>query len=141
MTPGEIEQDVFIKAPAQTVWDVLTLQIERWYAFGGAEVDLRPGGTMVLRFEEPGDYRAVVETVEPGVRFGFRMAQHPGEPVEPSTRVEFRLIPTGSRTKVQLVETGVPASVTGAARAGWTSGLKDLQAIAEGAEPGSGPRA
>lgn len=82
--------------------------LARWYAFGGAEVDLRPGGRLVLRWDERGEFRGFVEKVEPGRRFAYRYAVAPGvEPVPGNANlVEFTLTPEGEGTRLLVVESG-----------------------------------
>ncbi len=62
MVPDRIERDVVIQAPVERVWAVLTQaqHVATWFAFAGAEVDLRPGGSIVMRWEEHGTFYARV---------------------------------------------------------------------------------
>jgi uncharacterized protein YndB with AHSA1/START domain len=119
MTPDRIEREITIAAPVERVWSVLTEadHIAGWFADAGAEIDLRPGGALVMRWEQYGMTRARVETVEPPHRFAYRWTAHHAEKgAEPeegnSTLVEFTLAPEGEATRLRVVETGFAALAT-----------------------------
>ncbi|MEV5965682.1 SRPBCC domain-containing protein [Kribbella sp. NPDC051952] len=107
---SRVEREVYVEARPEVVWSAVTQAdiVARWYAFGGAEIDLKPGGRLVLRWDEHGDFLGFVEKVEPGRRFVYRYAVVPG--VEPtpanSNQVEFTLTPEAEGTRLQLVESG-----------------------------------
>jgi uncharacterized protein YndB with AHSA1/START domain len=116
MTPDRIEREITIAAPVERVWSVLTEaeHINGWFADAGAEIELRPGGALVMRWEEYGMTRARVEAVEPPRRFAYRWTAHhakPGAEPEPgnSTLVEFTLAPEDGATRLRVVETGFAA--------------------------------
>src|SRR5262245_25992025 len=144
--PDHIEQEVFIAAPVSRVWALLTEpeHIAVWYAFGGADVDARPGGAAVFRWPDHGEFHAVVEAVEPHRRFAFRLAVNPNTRPEPgtSTLVEFTLHAEDEGTRLRLVETGfqqLTSTEAGrlnhaeAERAGWAGGLSILRKYAPAA--------
>jgi uncharacterized protein YndB with AHSA1/START domain len=119
MTPDRIEREITIAAPVERVWSVLTEadHISGWFADAGAEIDLRPGGALVMRWEEYGMTRARVEAVEPPHRFAYRWTAHHAEKgAEPeegnSTLVEFTLAPEGEATRLRVVETGFASLAT-----------------------------
>src|SRR5918999_5974720 len=98
----QIERETVIAAPVERVWQLLTEaeHIGSWFSDAGAEVDLRPGGAMVLRWAEHGTARARIVDVEPPRRFSYRWAaireQWGEEPdARNSTLVEFTLAPEG----------------------------------------------
>jgi uncharacterized protein YndB with AHSA1/START domain len=105
-----IERSVFITATPERVWMVVTQpdHLGGWFADAGAEVDLRPGGAMVLTWKEWGTYRCTVERVEPPRLFVWSGPVHPDGPGGPgnATRVEFHLAPEGDGTRLTVVETG-----------------------------------
>jgi uncharacterized protein YndB with AHSA1/START domain len=111
-----IEREVVIDAPVERVWALVTEaeHLGRWFGDAGADVDLRPGGAMALRWSEYGTSRARIEAVEPQRLFAFRWApfKDPGG-VEPtggnSTLVEFTLSSEGDATRLRVVESGFAA--------------------------------
>jgi len=110
MVTDRIEREIVVAAPAERLWEVLTRpeHIGRWFAGMEPEVDLRPGGAMVLSSQEFGKIHAIVDQVEPPRRFAYRWARHPDTPVTEgsATRVEFTLTPEGNGTRVRVVESG-----------------------------------
>jgi uncharacterized protein YndB with AHSA1/START domain len=119
MVPDRIERETVINAPVERVWELITdaEHLGRWFGDAGAEIDLRPGGAMVLRWEGYGTSRARVVAVEPRTRFSYRWApfKDPGgeEPVEGnSTLVEFTLQPQGDATRLRVVESGFASLAT-----------------------------
>jgi uncharacterized protein YndB with AHSA1/START domain len=112
----KIERETTIEAPVERVWELLTQaeHVGRWFGDAGADIDLRPGGAMVMHWSEYGTSRARIEAVEPQRRFSYRWApfKDPGgvEPVEGnSTLVEFTLVPEGDGTRLRVVESGFAA--------------------------------
>jgi uncharacterized protein YndB with AHSA1/START domain len=107
---SRVEREVYLEARPEVVWSAVTQAdlFARWYAFGGAEIELKPGGRLMLRWDEHGDFLGFVEKVEPGRRFVYRYAVVPG--VEPtpgnSNQVEFTLTPEAEGTRLQVVESG-----------------------------------
>jgi uncharacterized protein YndB with AHSA1/START domain len=116
MTQDSIEREVTIQAPPERVWSVITEgeHVGRWFGDAGAEVDLRPGGEMTVRWS---DYsaRARVEAVEPPRRFAWRWFHYShtddggDHTAENSTLVEFTLTPVGGGTRLRVVESGFAA--------------------------------
>lgn len=116
MALDQIERETTIAAPVERVWELLTEaeHVGRWFGDAGAEIDLRPGGEIVMRWAEHGTSRGRVEAVEPNRRFAYRWApfRDPGgvEPVEGnSTLVEFTLSAEGEATRLRVVESGFAA--------------------------------
>ncbi|MEU8221308.1 SRPBCC domain-containing protein [Kribbella sp. NPDC048915] len=105
-----VEREVYVDARPEVIWTAVTQPetFARWYAFGGAELDLRPGGRVVLRWDEHGEFRGFVEKLEPGRRFAYRYAVDPGVDPTPanSNLVEFTLTPEGEGTRLLVVESG-----------------------------------
>jgi len=143
MATDRIEREIFINAPQDRVWAVLTEagHVAHWFG-DSAQVDLRPGGRMVFGWTEHGNHHAVVERVEPPGFFSYRWGH--GADVEPaagnSTLVEFTLTPADSGTMLRVVETGfasLDASDEEKGTAvkenteGWASELGELQQYAE----------
>jgi uncharacterized protein YndB with AHSA1/START domain len=141
-----IEREVVIEAPVDRVWELVTKaeHLGRWFGDAGAEVDLRPGGALELRWAEHGTSRARVEAVEPPRLFAFRWApfKDPGG-VDPadgnSTRVEFTLSQEGDGTRLRVVESGFESLATSVEQRrknlegnteGWQMELGELQEYA-----------
>jgi uncharacterized protein YndB with AHSA1/START domain len=110
MVTDRIEREIVVAAPAQRLWEVLTRpeHIGSWFEGMDVELDLRPGGTMVLTSQEFGKFQAIVDEVEPPRLFAYRWARHPDTPVSDgtATRVEFTLTPQGDGTRVRVAESG-----------------------------------
>lgn len=108
-----IVREIVVAAPVHRVWEVLTRPefLPRWFTAETAEIDLRPGGSLVLRWAEHGTGLARVERVEEPSLFSFRWALEPG--VEPTpgeeTLVEFTLAEKGDATLLRVVESGFSA--------------------------------
>lgn len=142
MTDDRIERDVVIDAPMERVWGLITQaeHLGTWFADAGADIDLREGGELELRWEKHGTSRGRIERVDEPTAFAFRWApfEDPGgdEPVNGnSTLVEFTLVAEGEGTRVRVVESGFASldtspdqqakNVAGNSR-GWTQELGDL---------------
>ncbi len=139
----KIEREVVIEAPVDRVWQLVTEaeHLGRWFGDAGAEVDLRPGGAMELRWAEHGTARGRIEAVEAPRLFAFRWAPFKDPAgIDPSegnsTRVEFTLIDEGPSTRLRVIESGFETLATadeqrrknfdGNTR-GWEIELGDLQ--------------
>jgi uncharacterized protein YndB with AHSA1/START domain len=111
-----IEREITIAAPVERVWELITRpeHVGTWFGDAGAEIDLRPGGEITLRWEEYGSVHARIERVEPMTLFSYRWApfKDPGgdEPAAGnSTLIEFMLSETGEGTRLRVVESGFSA--------------------------------
>ena len=142
MVPDTITREIDIDAPPDVVWGIVTeaRHLAGWFS-DEAEIDLRPGGAMLLTWHGHGTYRARVETVEPPRTFAFRWVRREGvEPVEGgSTLVVMTLTPNGAGTRLQVVETGFSdlawpehdrARYAGENAEGWIVELDELRAYA-----------
>lgn len=140
-----IERDVLIEAPIERVWTLVTKpeHVGRWFADGGAEIDLRPGGAMKLTWREHGTFHGRVEVVDEPHRFAYRWLSTIDAREDPrpgnSTLAEFTLAAEGDATRVTVVETGfdalerTPEERTAALTShseGWGLELGDLAAYA-----------
>jgi uncharacterized protein YndB with AHSA1/START domain len=147
MAPDQITRETTIAAPVDRVWALLTEaeHLGRWFGDAGAEIDLRPGGALVMRWSEHGTVRGRVEAVEPPHRFAYRWAPYKDpagdEPAEGnSTLVDFTLSAEGDGTRLRVVESGFAALACSDAQRtqnaegntrGWELELGDLTAYAE----------
>ena len=144
MVPDKIEREILIAAPIETVWAVLTEaeHVGRGSPDVTAEVDLRPGGAMVLRWTEYGTFLFRIVRVEPPHFFSFRWAR-PTD-AEPrsgnSTLVEFTLSAEGDGTRLRVVESGIRSldlpddekiAYADDNGAGWDGQFAEIRAYAE----------
>jgi uncharacterized protein YndB with AHSA1/START domain len=110
MVPEQIEHEVFIDAPPERVWQLITEaeHIKEWFAFDGVTIDLRPGGEFVMSWKEHGTFYSRIERVEPPHVFSYRGSIHPDQaPAEGNTTlVEFTISPKGNGTRLRVVESG-----------------------------------
>ena len=92
-----IERDILIAAPLQRVWELITSaeHVGRWFGNAGAEIDLRPGGALALRWSEFGTFHGRVEAVEPPHRVAYRWLSTREVQADPTTAnsplIEFTL--------------------------------------------------
>ena len=96
----EITRELTLPAPPEEVWEALTdaERLAEWFA-NEVELDPRPGGRGVFRWENGETRTAVVEEVDPGRRFGFRWTD------EDASEVAFDLEEVDGGTKVTVRET------------------------------------
>ncbi|WP_433323578.1 SRPBCC family protein [Spirillospora sp. CA-294931] len=113
MSQDRIEREIVIAAPVERVWSVITEpeHVGSWFGAAGkpAEIDLRPGGTMVVDHGEYGVFPSTIVEVDPPRTFSWRWASaFPGQDVTDanSTLVEFTLRPEGDGTLLRVIETG-----------------------------------
>jgi len=140
--PDAITREIDIDAPPDVVWAIVTeaRHLVGWFS-DEAEIDLRPGGAMLLTWHGHGAYRARVETVEPLVTFAFRWVLRDGEEPVPgrSTLVVMTLSPTDAGTRLRVVESGFSdlawpererTKYAGQNAKGWMRELDELRAYA-----------
>jgi hypothetical protein len=62
-TPDSVNRQLSIEAPIGEVWQMITVaeNLQAWYAFDGASVDLRMGGAIEHYWREHGRFRGVIE--------------------------------------------------------------------------------
>ena len=120
MSVDQIEREVRIAAPVERVWALVTEaeHLGTWFGDAGAEVDLRPGGELLLRWARAGGgavtAKARIEQVEPPRRLSYRWVpgEAGGELVDGhTTLVELTLREDGDGTLLKVVESGF-ASLT-----------------------------
>jgi uncharacterized protein YndB with AHSA1/START domain len=94
----EIRREIVLPAPREEVWEALTEaeQLEDWFA-NEVELDPRPGGSGLFRWDNGEERRAVVETVEPEERIVLRW--------EDDGLVDLRLEDAEAGTRVLVRET------------------------------------
>ena len=139
VVPDSIAREIVIDAPPERVWAIVTeaQHLAGWFS-DAAEIDLQPGGAMLLTWHGHGTYRARVETVEAPHTFAFRWLRR--EDAEGSTLVVMTLTPEGDGTRLRVVESGFAdlawpdderARYADENRVGWGVELDELRAYAE----------
>lgn len=142
MVQDHISQDIAISASVERVWSLLTEGIGLWFPEDGAEVDLRLGGVVTLRWNAYGTFHGIIEQLEPMTKFAVRWSLDPDEHPAPgrSTLVEFTVIPEASGVRVQVVESGFSQLAVSPEEqesrrqdniGGWEIELGELRALAE----------
>lgn len=140
--PDRIERTVELTQPRQAVWEALTTGegLAAWFG-QQAEIDLRPGGSASMKWDNGHEVEMRVERVEEPRVFGYTW-QIFGLPKDDPRRtyVEFTLEPAGSGTRLTVVETGF-AQLPGDAHdkaypgnaQGWAAELAELVAYLDAA--------
>jgi len=133
--PDRIERTVEIAHPPARVWAALTTAEGLGSWFGNeATIDLRPGGSARMTWNDGPTVEMRVERVEEPTVFGFTWQIY-GLPEDDPRRtyVEFTLEPVGSGTRLTVVESGfaqLPPDAYAAAydgnTKGWASELAEL---------------
>jgi uncharacterized protein YndB with AHSA1/START domain len=133
--PDRIERTLDIAHPPATVWAALTTAegLAAWFG-NEATIDLRPGGSARMRWSGGETARMRVERVEEPRVFGFTwpiFGLPEGDPRR--TYVEFTLEPSGTGTRLTVVESGFAQLPDDAYRKaydgntqGWASELGEL---------------
>jgi uncharacterized protein YndB with AHSA1/START domain len=133
--PDRIERTIEVAHPPATVWAALTTA-EGLSAWFGQEVriDLRPGGSARMKWDNGHTADMRVERVEEPAVFGFTWPIY-GLPQDDPRRtyVEFTLQPAGAGTRLTVVESGFAQLPEDAYRTayrgntqGWASELGEL---------------
>ena len=106
--PDRIERTVDIAHPPAKVWAALTTAdgLAAWFG-NEATIDLRPGGTASMRWNDGATADMRVERVEEPAMFAFTWHIYGLPDDDPRrTYVEFTLDPVGAGTRLTVVESG-----------------------------------
>jgi uncharacterized protein YndB with AHSA1/START domain len=97
----EAESEVVVPASPEETWEAITdpERLGDWLA-EDAEVELRPGGDLTIRFDD-GERSGFVEEVDEPRRLVFWWSADEAE----SSRVEIELEPAPDGTRVRVIET------------------------------------
>jgi uncharacterized protein YndB with AHSA1/START domain len=112
MSEDRVEREIVIEAPIERVWAILTEpdHVATWFGTGvPTEIDLRPGGIMVIDHGKHGKYPTRFVDVSPPHFLSYRWAAAFPDVVADdtnSTLVEFTLTPTATGTFLRVVESG-----------------------------------
>jgi uncharacterized protein YndB with AHSA1/START domain len=111
-----VRREIHVPSERDEVWAALTepARLSEWFA-NDVELDPRPGGTGVFRWDDGTVRHAEVEAVEEGRRFAFRWSK--GDGVQ--TRVEIALEEADGGTRVRVTETAPQASAATAPLGEW----------------------
>jgi len=130
MDLDRIERTMTLDVPRDEVWAAITEpeRISKWFG-KETELDLRPGGSGVFRWENV-EVNVVVEEVDPPRKFSYRWEPSQVPTGGPTTLVEFTLEEVPEGTVLRLVESGF-AELSPKSREdndeGWTAELAELQ--------------
>jgi uncharacterized protein YndB with AHSA1/START domain len=132
--PDRIERTLDLAHSPERVWQALTTAegLGTWFG-NSAEVDLRVGGKVNLKWDSGDAATLTIERIEPPHVFGYTWSLYglpEGDPRR--TYVEFTLEPTASGTTLTMVESGFAQAPDGKAyqgnTEGWTNELGELVA-------------
>ena len=112
----EITREIVLPAPREEVWEAITDEerLREWFA-NDVELDPRPGGAGLFRWDNGEERRAAVEAVEPEERLVLRW--------EDDGLVELRLedAPAGTRVLVRETSPDWSAALGLQALAAWAT--------------------
>lgn len=139
----EVHRAVEVAATPEQVWPLLTTPegLAQWYAFDGAELDLRPDGALAFSWTEHGRYRGRVTEVDEPSTFAFRLAVRPDDdPVHGAAGlVTLTVAEAGPGSVVAVRHTafdrldpalGAATALAADERPGWENGLRRLAEVA-----------
>ena len=139
--PDRIERTVEIAHPPAQVWAALTTDqgLSAWFG-QDARIDLRPGGSAWMKWDNGHTAHMRVERVEEPTVFGFTWQIEELPDDDPRrTYVEFTLEPDGAGTRLTVIETGFAQLPEDAYRKvydghtqGWASELGELAGYLDG---------
>jgi uncharacterized protein YndB with AHSA1/START domain len=136
---ADLVREIMVDASPATIFEYLTSpsKIIEWHGTE-AELDPRPGG--VYRVNVAGEHPSAGEYVEvvPNEKVVFTFGwDEPGHPIPPgSTTIEISLHPEGSKTRVRLTHSGLPAEAVSDHGKGWSIYLDRLAVVAPGGTVG-----
>ena len=133
--PDRIERVVELTQPREKVWAALTTAegLGTWFG-NSATVDLRPGGSAQVMWDDGGKAQLRIERIEEPTVFGFTWHIY-GLPEDDPRRtyVEFTLEQHGDGTRLTVVESGFAqlpddlySGAYGGNVEGWRSELDEL---------------
>ena len=149
MIPDRLEREIYIEAPPELVWSIVTEpeHVAGWFS-ETVEMDVREGGEASFTWPGQGPARARIERLDPPRLFAFRWMRDVRSPprgreLDPtnSTLVEIALTPEGDGTRLTVTESGFRALAGGGDdiasyaednRDGWRRETEDLRAYVLG---------
>jgi uncharacterized protein YndB with AHSA1/START domain len=109
--PASVRREVVLPLRPEELWPALTDpdRLAEWLA-PEVEIDARPGGGAVFRWED-GARRAVIEEVDAPHRLAFRWAEIGDDGEAAGSRVEFTLDEVAEGTRLRVLETATGESL------------------------------
>jgi len=141
-TSNTIQREVTIDADAATVFAFFTdpERLMRWIGVT-AELEPRPGGTMLVEVIPAAVARGEFKEVVPVSRLAYTWGWEGREKVPPgSSLIEVDLTPRNGSTIVRFTHSGLPPEEVPAHRDGWNHYLDRLVIAAAGGDLGPDPR-
>ena len=132
---AELVREVVIDASPETIFEFLTVP-EKHVAWMGtkAELEPHPGGIYKLvvggRHDARGEFVEVVPYERVAFTFGWDEPDHPIP--AGSTRIDITLAAEGTKTRVRLVHSGLPADAVDDHTKGWDHYLDRLSQVSVG---------
>jgi uncharacterized protein YndB with AHSA1/START domain len=116
---SDVTREIDLPASPDEVWKQVadSDRLGDWLD-ADVELDARPGGAGSFRFADGEVRRALVREVEPGERLAFTWWPLTGEDVGRATTVTITIEPTGSGSRLRLVESAPARSRALAGAAG-----------------------
>jgi uncharacterized protein YndB with AHSA1/START domain len=116
VTDERVTRSIVLPAGPEDVWSTLTRPEELSAWLGEVELEVEPGGSLVVR-QEGSTRRGVVEAAEPGRILSFRWRRLTGAGVSlevgGASRVTFVLEPDPKGTRLTVTEEPVPLATAG----------------------------
>ena len=102
---ASVRREIVLPSPREEVWEALTEpeRLEEWFA-NDVELDPRPGGEGVFRWDDGSERRALVEVVEEPSRFAFEWREG-----DDASSVDFTLEEVPEGTRLTVVESAPAA--------------------------------
>jgi uncharacterized protein YndB with AHSA1/START domain len=121
-----IQREVIFEASLEEVWQALTRpeRLREWFA-NDVELDVRPGGAGVFRWDDGSLRHAVVEDVEEERRLAFRWSDEDGS----ESRVELALDEAADGTRLTVTETATAGFQANALAGEWSWGVALLASL------------
>jgi uncharacterized protein YndB with AHSA1/START domain len=112
----KVQREILVPSDPTEVWAALTepARLREWFA-NDVELDPRPGGAGMFRWDDGSVRQARVEAVEEGRRLAFSWS----EDDQPATLVEIELEEVDAGTRVRVAESAPQASASTAPLGEW----------------------
>jgi uncharacterized protein YndB with AHSA1/START domain len=121
-----VRREVRFQVSAEELWRALTdpTALSDWFA-NEVELDARPGGTGIFRWDDGSERRATVDVVEHERRLGFHWEDERGN----VSRVRLALAEDSEGTCLTVTETPAAGPEANALAGEWSWGIELLAAL------------